>query len=163
MMTIHLLMDGAKGSSSDQPHKDWIDIVQLCWGSRRRITANSSTRDDRESSNAEISALTFTKYLDESTPALFLEACCGRGQTMTVDMTYTGAGAGARTYNRYVLHNAVVSEYKMAAWAQEGERPLEKIKISFTRVELRYSPSDQDNRPLPPISVSFDTATNSKG
>lgn len=159
-MSIHLNIDGIKGESSDKAHRGWIDIIQLSFGSGRKITSNTSTQNDRESANAEISDLTFTKHVDSATPKLFLETCCGRGQTMTIELTRTGSGVGSDTYMRYILHNALLRDYCLAGWSQDDERAIEKIKLSFQKLEVCYIPHDEDNKPLAQIAVGFDTTTN---
>lgn len=161
-MSIHLRIDGVQGESSDLDHRGWIDILQLAWGSRRRITSATSTRHDRESANAEITDLTFTKHMDSSTPKLFTESCCGRGKTMVIELTRTGTGRGSDVYARYTLHNALLRDYQVAAWSQDDEKPLEKIKISFSKMELAYMPQDEDNQPMAQIAVGFDATTNER-
>lgn len=65
-MAILLNYEGIKGETSDKNHKDWIDVSSWTWGTKRAITSNTSTRGDRESSNAVISDLQITKYMDSS-------------------------------------------------------------------------------------------------
>lgn len=161
-MSIHMRMDGVAGDSSDSNHKGWIDVIQLTWGAGRRITAHASTQNDRESANAELSELTFTRHMDSATPQLFVESCCGRGKTVTIELTRTGTGSGAEPYARYVLHNALLSNYRMAAWSEDPDRPMEKLKISFSKLEVAYMPHDEDNNLLPRIAVAFDKSTNER-
>lgn len=161
-MSIHMHMDGVAGESSDSNHEGWIDVIQLAWGVGRRISAHASTQKDRESANAEIGELTFTRHMDSATPQLFIESCCGRGKTVTIELTRTGRGRGAEAYARYILHNALLSNYRMAAWSEDVERPLEKLKISFSKLEVAYMPHDDDNNLLPKIAVAFDTRTNER-
>ncbi|MDN3518506.1 type VI secretion system tube protein Hcp [Aquisalimonas lutea] len=161
-MSIHLHIDGLRGDSADARHQGDIDVIQLAWGCRRRITARASTRYDRESASAELQKLTFTKHMDRATPLLFIESCCGRGRTMTLELCRTGTGSGSEPYARYTLHHALLSDYHMAGWSEDEERPLEKIKISFSKLEVAYMPHDDDNNPLPPIVVGFDARTNER-
>jgi len=41
-------------------------------------------------------------------------------------------------------------------------RPVEKVEISFTGLEVKYTPYDEDGCQMPPEAVAFDTATNTK-
>ena len=161
-MSIFVHIEGIEGEVSDSLHKDWLDILSVSLGVNREITSNTSTRGDRESSNAAMSELTIKRFMDKATPRLHIEACCGRGKTVTIHQTKTGAGTGADVFIQYTLHNAIVCEYKMAAWAQDTDRPIEKIKISFTKLEIRYTPYDDNGMAASPLSVAFDTATNTK-
>lgn len=167
-MSIHLHVEGISGDSGDANHKGWIDILDLRWGVRRQITSCTSTSGDRESSNAEITDLTLTKYIDCSTPALFLESCCGRGKEMQLDLTKTGNGAGSDTYMSYWLKQAVVKSYHVEAMALRGSRfvgnprPVETIEISFVGIESRYTPYDDNGAFQAPVAVGFDAATNQR-
>lgn len=161
-MSIFLRADGITGESSDRNHPGWIDIFTLEWSLQRNITAASSTRNDRESSNARFLEMELTRFMDAATPQLMLEACCGRGRTLEIHLTKTGSGTGGDTFAAYLLKNALISHYEVKAAAQHVIRPIERLRISFTTLELRYTPFDQDGRALAPISTGFDTTTNQK-
>jgi len=148
-MSIFAHIEGIEGEASDSFHKGWLDILSASCG-------------DRESSNAVIRELTIKRYMDKATPQLHLEAYCGGGKTVTLHLTKTGAGSGADVYMQYTFHNAIVCEYKMAAWGQDTDRPIEKIKISFTKLEVRYTPYDDNGIAKSPMSVAFDITTNTK-
>lgn len=159
-MSIHLFVDGIQGESSDVNHVGWMDVQSIRWGTRRRITSNTSTRNDRESANAEISDLLIVRHMDSATPRLVIEACCGRGKTVKVRLTKTGAGQGADVYSEYTLSNALVSSYSVRARGKSSARPVEVLTFSFTRMEMRYLPYDQNGLASAPIAKGFDTSTN---
>lgn len=53
-MSLFMQYPGIQGESADTNHRHWIDIENLRWGVKRRITSHTSTRNDRESANAEV-------------------------------------------------------------------------------------------------------------
>lgn len=167
-MSIHLLISDIAGESSDANHRDWIDLLEIKFATDRRIASASSTWGDRESSNAEFSELAARKFVDSSTPALFLEACCGRGRQIVIDVTKTGTGRGADTFTRYTLKNAIISGYHVEhvdlskSSCADIIRPVETLTISFSALEIQYTPFDQDGAALSPFAVGFDTSTNSR-
>jgi len=137
-----------------------MKIHQLRWDAGREITSNTSTRGDRESSNAQISDLTMTRLMDKATPALFLAACCGKGKDVEIHMTKTGKGSGAEVYMAYVLKNCLISHYSMSCTLKHKNGPTERITISFTGIEVKYTPYDDEGMAQGPLAVGFDTATN---
>lgn len=155
-------IQGLTGEASDAEHSGWLDIEDLEWGVCRRITSNTSTANDRESSNAAISDLTIRRRMDSATPSLFIESCCGRGRNITIHLTKTGAGSGADTFMAYEMRNAIVAGYEVAVDGESERRPIEKIEISFVDLEVKYTPYDEDGTPMAAIAVGFDTATNTK-
>lgn len=161
-MSIFMKYEGIKGESSDQGYKDWIDIENWRWGTRRKITSNSSTQSDRESSNATITDLTISKHVDRSTPKLFVESCCGRGKEVKLHLTKTGTGSGADVYLEYTLKNSLICDYTVGGSAQDTKRPMEHITISFVELEVKYIPYDEDGAAKAAIAVGFDSATNIK-
>ncbi|MEX0730254.1 MAG: type VI secretion system tube protein Hcp [Aquisalimonadaceae bacterium] len=154
--------EGIKGESSDKGHVGWMDIYNIKWGVKRRITSNTSTQSDRESSNAEITDLTLARHMDSATPGLFIESCCGKGKDVIIHLTKTGTGNGADIFVEYTLKNALISDYKVVASSQTNFRPMEAITISFVDVEIRYTSYDEDGNAMAPVAVSFNTASNEK-
>lgn len=161
-MSILMRYEGIPGQTSDKFHKKWINISDLQWGVSRRITSHTGTRDDRESANAEITDLTLTRCMDSASPYLFIESCCGRGRTVVIHLTKTGAGSGADVFMEYTLRDAMIRCYRTKAVSQSDIRPRELLKISFVDVEVKYTPYDDDGNPMAPIAVGFDTSTNQK-
>lgn len=162
-MSIFMHLEGIdNGEAADANHQGWIDVVDLTWAASRKITSVSGTRDDRESGNAELSELTLNKFMDRTSPALFLLACCGRGRTVTLALTKTGDGPGADVFNTYTLEHALVSGYQIDANAEDVIRPLETITLNFRALEQRYVPYDDDGSALSAVVVGFDAATNKR-
>lgn len=161
-MSIFMNFQGIKGESSDQGHKQWMDIENVQWGVNRNITSSTSTQNDRESANAEISSLTLTRHMDSATPTIFIESCCGTGKTVVIHLTKTGTGSGTDVYMEYTLKNALISSYSVSAATQDTARPMETITLSFVDLEVKYTPYDEDGNALAAIAVGFDTATNTK-
>jgi len=161
-MSIFIYHPDIKGKASDKHHKDWMEGDYISWGSQRQITSSTSTQGDRESSNTIISDLTLHRRMDKATAKLFLLACCGSEKEMKIHLTKTGAGDGSDIYMEYTLQNAIISHYEMATKASSRHRPIEEIKISFIGLQMKYITHDENNQPLAPIAVGFDTANNTK-
>ena len=161
-MSSFLFIEGVTGEVSDSGYQGWIDITRWSWGVGRKITSQTSTQGDRESSNATISDLNITRFMDKATAKLFMEACCGTGKEIKLAQTKTGTGNGADTFIEYTLKNAIISDYHIEAINIGGTRPREEIKISFVDMEVKYTPYDEDGNAEAPIAVGFNTATNTK-
>jgi type VI secretion system secreted protein Hcp len=151
-----------EGEAADSQHRGWIEVDELEWTVRRKITSHTGTHNDRESANAEITDLTLTRRMDSATPRLFIESCCGPGRTVTVRLTKTGTGSGADVFMEYVLGNALITSYEVDAIAQDTARPVETLTLSFVDLEMKYTPYDEDGNALAPVAVGFDTATNTR-
>lgn len=159
-MSIFMNYEGISAESSDKRHENWVVVIDLHWGVKRSITSNTSTQNDRESANAEITDLTLTRRMDSATPYLFIESCCGKGKTVTIHLTKTGTGSGNDVFMEYILKDALISHYDVEADSQADIRPTEQLTISFVDLEVRYTPYDEDGNAMAPIAVGFDTASN---
>ncbi|MDN3517521.1 type VI secretion system tube protein Hcp [Aquisalimonas lutea] len=161
-MSIFMSFPGIQGETADMSHVGFLNIDYLEWSVARRITSPPGTSFDRESANAEITDLFLIRRMDSATPRLFLEACCGSGKEILIRLTKTGVGSGAETFAEYVLKNAIISDYEVTATKNDAIRPVEELTISFTGLELRYTPYDDRGKALASASVGFDTSTNQK-
>lgn len=162
-MSIFLRIPGISGEASDSPqHRQWIDVDQLHWKTHRRITSATATQRARESANAEFSDLQILRRMDSATPYLFIETCCGIGKTVEIHLCKTGTGHGADVYTAYTLHHALLSDYRVISSGFGNNRPIERLSVSFSGMEIRYTPYDEDGGAMAPIAVGFDTSTNMK-
>jgi len=161
-MSIFMNYEGIKGEASDPAHKDWVDITGWKFDITRAITSSTSTRGDRESSNANIGDLIVTKYTDAATPKLFIESCCGTGKDVILHLTKTGAGSGADVYMEIILKNALITNFSLGGKSESATRPQEALSISFVDIEIKYTNYDENGIAQSPVAVGFDTATNTK-
>jgi len=161
-MAILLDYEGIEGETSDKNNEGCIDCEGWRFKTDRSVTSNTSTKGDRESSNATISDLEITKYMDSSSLRLFIESLCGIGKEVRLILTKTGKGDGSDLYMEYILKNAIISGYEVGGTADDINRPTENITISFVEIEARYTPYDEDGNAIAASSVGFDTATNTK-
>lgn len=160
-MGIYMDFDGIKGEATQQDHKKWIDVLSLSWGTGRGISTVEGSASEREVSAPSISDVTIVKEFDEASPKLFTEAVAGnQGKTVKIDLTTTGAPAV--TFCTYTLSNALISSYSVST---SGDRPMESVDISYTKMEFKFTPYDDKNKAGTPTTVSYDLATtkNSSG
>ena len=62
----------------------------------------------------------------------------------------------------YILKNALISQYDVGGEQDDPHRPVEAMTISFTEVEVKYTPYDEDGNATAPLAGGFDTATNTR-
>mgnify|MGYP000038197889 CR=1 FL=1 len=153
-MSIFMNYDNIKGETTAKGHEDWIDLLSLDWGVQRGITARVGTSKDREATSADVSELRITKYMDNTTPYLFKEAWVGKGKAVQIHLTKTGDTL--ENYMEYTLKDCMISGYRVNT---EGERPVEEITLSFTKIEQKYTPYDDNHKAASPVSNGYDVAT----
>ena len=92
--------------------------------------------------------------MDESSPDLFTEACTGDGKTVTIDFCKTGQSV--ETYMQYELENCMISGYSVSSG---GDRPVESISLSFTKITMTYTPTTETGELGSPIPAGYDMQT----
>jgi type VI secretion system secreted protein Hcp len=57
---VYLQIEGIKGESQDQGHKDWIEIETCHWGIHQPKSATASTGGGHTAERAELQEITFS-------------------------------------------------------------------------------------------------------
>ena len=76
----YLQIEGIKGESTDDKHKDWIDVSHVSWGVRQPRAATVSTAGGHTSGRADLQNIIFHKLADLSSPVLL--QTCAAGKTI---------------------------------------------------------------------------------
>jgi type VI secretion system secreted protein Hcp len=154
-VAIYIKYEGIDGEATQENHKKWMDVGSIQWGVGRAISTPSGSTANRESSEPSVSEVTFSKMMDSSSPKLFTESCTGSaGKKVQIHLVTTGSPGN--TYVEYTLTDALISSYSMSSG---GDRPSESISLSFTKIEFKFIPYDNNNKAGTPTTVSYDLAT----
>ena len=153
--------DGIKGESTDDKHKDQIEVLSFSWGSSQPASAASGT-GGRTAERVNIQDFSFVKVLDKSTPMLFLACCDGRHLKETVIELCLASG-DKHPYMKYTMEDVIISGVRPGGSAQGGEvKPLEEVTLNFGKVRLEYTPIDSSGNAGSPERTGWDLTTNKK-
>ena len=157
-MSIYVQIDGVPGKVTAKGHEGWIDASSLQWGVGRAISSSVGTSADREASKPSISEVSITKLMDESSPLLFTEACVGKGKKVVIDLCTVGSDQ-IDVYMSYELEECMISGYSVSSG---GDRPSESLSLSFTKMEMKFTPYDKNGKPGSPLPAGYDMAAGTK-
>jgi type VI secretion system secreted protein Hcp len=73
-----LRIDGIKGESTDDRHREWIEILSFSWGCSQQAGASQVGSGGRSSGRTDFADLAIVKPLDAATPLLF--KACAKGE-----------------------------------------------------------------------------------
>ena len=154
-MPIYLQIDGIQGDATHEQHRKWMDIEAIHWNVSRNMKTAAGSASNREASEPTISEIVLTKVSDSSSTRLFQEACSGRtGKRAVIHLVTTGNPGD--TYIEYTLTNTLIANYSIDS---NGDRPLETIRLNFTKMEVKYIPYNDMHQPQSPMIASYDLAT----
>lgn len=139
---MFLKLDGIKGESLDDGHKDEIEIHSFALG------ANGDS--SRRSGKVAISTIHITKKIDKSSPTLFKAAATGK-HIPEAQLSFTHRIGGKDvTYLRFDFQNVQIATVQDGASADE--KPTESLSLNFGKVEMTYY--DAKGKPGPGVSVN---------
>jgi type VI secretion system secreted protein Hcp len=148
------------GESAIAGHSNETDVLAYSWGASNVVSTQSGGGGGAGKVN--IQDLSFTKFVDGISPALFL--ACASGQhfdNVVLKGTRRGQGSSLQEYFTMKLSNVIVSSISMGGPAG-GARQTENISINFTRVELTVRKLNADGSLGAPVTTSWNVATNTQ-
>ncbi|MGH7025064.1 MAG: Hcp family type VI secretion system effector [Caulobacteraceae bacterium] len=123
-----------KGESKDKVHKEEIDVLAWSWSLHNSGSAHVG--GGTGSGKVSVSDLSFTKYVDKSTPDLALACCNGKHYDKAV-LTVRKAGEHPLEYLVITMQHLIISS--MSEGGSGGEdRLTENISLNFATVKIDY-------------------------
>ncbi len=154
-----LKLDGVKGESKADGHKDEIDILSFSWG-----VSNSTSHvgSGAGSGKASISSFNIMKKTDASSSSLF-QACCSGKHTPTALAVLRKAGGDKPVeYIKYKFSEVLVESVQWSGSSGGDDVPSESVSFSFSKVEITYTPQDSTGKAATPLLASWDIRAGKK-
>ncbi|MES2320904.1 MAG: type VI secretion system tube protein Hcp [Pseudomonadota bacterium] len=135
---VYLQLDGIKGESMDDKHKDWIECTSVNWGVVQPRSATSSTAGGHTAERAELSDILFHKVADLSSPILM--QMCAMGKTVAKAkfefMRADGNGVPIK-YFEIELDNVLIGQ--ITPGVSSGSFMSENVGLKYSRIKWKYS------------------------
>jgi type VI secretion system secreted protein Hcp len=150
-----LKLDGVPGDSADEHHANEIDIISASFSvlqpQMQRFVGSLAT-----AARTEIQPVTLTKFIDKSSPMLFLK-CATAKNIPTAVITARKAGEGGRDFYTITLSDVWIAS--LAQSAGEGG-VLESVSLSFSKIAISFTPQNPNGSLGTPITATFDIKAN---
>lgn len=135
---VYLQIDGIKGESKDERHKDWIECEGVHWGLEQPRSAVASTSGGHTIARAEMQDITLSKLADLSSPILAQH--CAMGKTIPKAkfefMRADGHGKPIK-YFEVELTNVLIGA--MHPSIENGGFLREQVSLKFSKVNWTYT------------------------
>lgn len=139
-----LKIDGVKGESTDEKHKDWIEILSFTHGMNQPASVASGT-GGRTGARVSMSDFSVTKVVDNSSPHL-AQACCDGRHLKEVKVELCEAGGDKHIYMVYTMENVIISSFQPGG-SKGDDKPLENVTFNFGKIKWEYTPIGHDGKP----------------
>jgi len=135
---VYLHIDGIKGESADERHKDWIECKSVSWAVEQPRSATSSTGGGHTAERCEHHDVVITKLADLASPILL--QTCSAGRTIPrAKLEFMRADAqGERVkYFEIELDNVLIGAVSPSV--SEGDILTEEVGFKFSKVRWKYT------------------------
>ncbi len=149
------------GESTDDKHKDWIEILSYHTGVSQPGGGARSTGGAGAAERCNHSDFSIVKVLDKASPKLFL-SCCKGEHIPSVKVALCRATGDKQQYMEYSMSDVVVSGVRPGGAAQGGESlPLEEVSFSYGKIEWKYTETDhKTGKPKGDVQANWDQVAN---
>ncbi len=157
-------IDGVPGESTDDKHKDWIEVLSYSWGISQPKSASASTAGGASAERADFQDFSIVKALDKASPKLAL-ACAQGKHIKEVIFELCRAGGDKVKYMEYKLSNCIITSVRRGGAAQGGETlPLEEVSFDYGKIVWTYTQQKrEDGSGGGQVSANWDLQTNKGG
>jgi len=154
-MAGYLKIGDIKGESTDDGHKDWINVQSMSQ-SLSRPMASGISGSTRQRSSVTCGDVIVTKEMDASTPKLIAAVCDGTNfKEVLIDVT-TSTGAGKRVpYYQWKLEQVIVSSYSVSGTGGDGGQFYETLSLNFEKIAWTYDKMGKDGKSQGKVDASF--------
>jgi type VI secretion system secreted protein Hcp len=159
-MDMFIKIDDVKGESQDDKHKDEIDVLAWSWGMSQSGTFH--TGGGGGSGKVSINDLSFTKYIDKSSPNL-MQYCSGGKQYKEAKLTIRKAGGKTPLeYLIITMKDVIVTSVSTGGSGGE-DRLTENVTLNFGALKLDYQQQKPDgSKEGGPVKYGWDIAKNAE-
>jgi type VI secretion system secreted protein Hcp len=148
-----------KGESVDSTHADEIDVLAWSWGMSQSGTTHQGGGGGAGKVNVQ--DLSFTKYVDKSSPNLILACCDGTHYPETL-LTVRKAGKTPLEYLKITMKEVLIGSVSTGGSGGE-DRLTENVTLNFAEFKVEYTPQKPDGSPDASSPVAWKIAENVVG
>jgi len=159
MATDFLLeIDGIKGESKDDKHKETIEVSSFSWGASN--PGSFAGGGGGGAGKVNFQDITFSSTVSKASPLLFL--ACATGQHIKKATLFVRkAGGDQQDYYKIVLEDVLVSSIQHMGAEGQG-MANESFSINYAKVKLEYFEQKPDGSIGGAVPFGYDLKANKK-
>jgi type VI secretion system secreted protein Hcp len=137
-----LQISNIPGESTDDKHKDWIEVLSFSYGVSHAVTGSLSSGGSQFSERANFDLFKITKSIDIATPKLFF--FCAKGEPIPKMKFELCRATGEKTcYERIDFENCHVQAFLPSGAPDQNQAlPLEEVAFTFSKATVEYFKTD---------------------
>lgn len=133
----YLHIEGIKGESADEKHRDWIEVSNVTGSVHQPRAATVSTAGGMTSGRAALSDITFAKLADMASPVLQQHSAMGKTIPKAVFEFMRADGDGRPIcYYKVILENVMISGVTFDS--RDGGTIKEMVHLAYSKIKWEY-------------------------
>jgi len=164
-----LKVDGIDGESTDDKHKNELNILSWSFGSRQP-GASAVGGKGGGAGKVQFSDIEFTKYVDKASPKLMLACASGQHFDHVLLTCRKAGGTNPVEYLKIKLSDVLISSQEtvsnfdgsVSATQFKEALPLDKFSLNFAQIDVTYTSQDSKGNPAGQVEAGWNLQTNKK-
>jgi type VI secretion system secreted protein Hcp len=153
-----LKIDGIEGESTDDKHKNEIDVMSWSWGETN--SGDSAGRGGGGAGKVSMQDFNFVMQVNKATPKLML-ACATGQHVKKATLICRKAGTQQQEYLTITMTDLLVSSYQTGGSAGDVI-PVDQISLNFSKIEFEYKEQKETGELGSPVKAGYDLKANKK-
>jgi len=134
-----LKIDGIPGESTDDKHKDWIEVLSFNFGMHQPASSTASSTGGATAERVDIQDLSVVKHIDKASPKIY-ELCCNGKHISNVTLELCRAGGDKLKYMEVKMEQVIISHANPGGNSQGTDGfPTESVSFNFGKVKWTYT------------------------
>jgi len=138
MADCFLKIDGIPGESTDEKHKDWIEVLSFSHGVSQMAGGDRSTGGAATEGRCMHQDFSITKTLDKASPPLDL-FCCNGKHIPKVVVELCRATGNKEKYMEYKMEDVIISSVSTGGG---GGLPNDSVTFNYGKLTWNYILTD---------------------
>ena len=157
-----LKIEGVDGESTDDKHKDWIEVLSYGHGVEQPLSGSASSHGSLSAERANFHPFVVVKGLDKASPKLGLGCAEGKHFPSAI-VEVCRAGGDKQPYMEYKLTDVMVGSLETGGNSSGAEIPTERLTLSYGKIEWKYTMTKvAGGQAAGNVAAGWDLKTNKK-
>jgi type VI secretion system secreted protein Hcp len=139
MFDAFLKIDGIPGESTDDKHKEWIEILSFSHGISQPTSSTASSAGGAPSERCAHSDFSIMKALDKASPKIY-EFCSTGKPVKEVTVELCRAGGDKLKYMEFKMEEVIVSNVAPGGNGKGSDNfPTETVSFNYGKIKWTYT------------------------
>jgi len=135
----YLQIDGIKGESQEDKHKDWIEIRSYHHAVTQPTSSTRSSSGGATTGTSQHGDILISKYVDLASPLLAQACSTGKHFKKAVIEMFRQSGDSKVKYLTVNLEELIISTVQTATDKNDAELHLESVGLNYGKIEWVYT------------------------